>query len=117
MKTEDFYILGKACLCILLTVVPFLITLMIKLKKLIKNKEWSKILQILPNYIIQAEKFMNYSSEEKKEYVKSKLALYSIQNKITYQEEKVDEEIDAIVELTKKVNGREKDKNRIKELR
>lgn len=71
---------------------------------------WNTLSEELPKFIIEAEEFANYSGKEKKEFVKTKLAVYALNNKIRFNEEIFDESIDEIVDLTKKVNAREKDR-------
>lgn len=102
----------SAVLGILISGIPLLVTLLIKTKKLVEEKNWIKLSEALPQFIIEAEGFLNYSGLEKKEFVKTKLAIYALNNKIHFDEEMFNSSIDEIVALTKKVNAREKDKRR-----
>ena len=64
-------------------------------------KELSSVLQSL---IMDAEQFVNFSGEEKKEYVLTKANRYAIENNIPFDESAVDNEIEKIVNLSKNVN-------------
>jgi len=90
--------------------VLFLIAFSVKAGRLAKERNWNKIMEILPDLITEAEKFQGYAGFEKKEFVKSRLAVFTIKNKIKFDENKVDKKIDETVKLTKEVNKREKDK-------
>lgn len=54
-----------------------------------------------------AETFTNYSGEEKKEYVMTKLNQFAIENGITFDEQAVTSKIEELIGLSKNVNGRE----------
>jgi len=88
-------------------------TLIIKLakrtKQWVKERDWNKIAEQLPKLIIEAEKFTHYAGLEKKEYVKTRLAVFAIKNKIVFDEVKFDTQIDDIVKFTKAVNQRTRD--------
>jgi len=90
--------------------VSFLIAFTGKARKFVRERNWNKVMEILPGLIIEAEKFQGYSGAEKKEFVKSRLAVYTMKNKIKFDENRFDKKIDEIVRLTKEVNKREKDK-------
>lgn len=60
--------------------------------------------------ISEAEKFTSYSGVEKKEWVKTKVNQYAITNNIIYDEGVVDGVIENLIDLSKKVNKRDKDK-------
>ena len=61
---------------------------------------------VLP-FIREAEKFSDYRSDEKKAYVMTKANQFAISNKIPFNEEKVGDRVDELVELTRCVNIRE----------
>lgn len=90
------------------------------LAKFVKNAKLKKAAEqtieicnaILP-YIEEAETFVNYSGEEKKAYVMTKVNQYAIENGISFDKELVDNEIEEMVKLSKEVNSREKDKQSI----
>ena len=64
---------------------------------------------ILP-YIEQAETYVHYSGEEKKEYVMTKANQYAIENGIVFNKQAVSAKVEELVELTKEVNARDNDK-------
>lgn len=64
---------------------------------------------ILP-YIVQAESYVHYSGEEKKEYVMTKVNQYAIENRIAFDKQAVSAKVEELVELTKEVNARDNDK-------
>lgn len=90
------------------------------LAKFVKNAKLKKAAEqtieicnaILP-YIEEAETFVNYSGEEKKAYVMTKVNQYAIKNGISFDKELVDNEIEEMVKLSKEVNSREKDKQSV----
>ena len=67
---------------------------------------------ILP-YIEQAESYVHYSGEEKKEYVMTKANQYAIENGIAFNKQAVSAKVEELVELTKEVNARDSDKTMI----
>lgn len=67
---------------------------------------------ILP-YIEQAESYVHYSGEEKKEYVMTKANQYAIENGIAFDKQAVSVKVEELVELTKEVNARDSDKTMI----
>lgn len=98
--------------------VTLLFTTAVFLQKFVKNKRLKKILEktekitreIIP-CIAEAEKLVNYSGIEKKEYVMTKLNQYAINNNISFDEEEASRRIEELVELTKEVNVLHKVKN------
>ena len=54
-----------------------------------------------------AETFTNYSGEEKKEYVMTKLNQFAIENGITFDKQAVINKIKELITLSKNVNGKE----------
>lgn len=94
----------------LVTGLGFLIPL-IKCTKAKKGAQLAlEIAQQVQPYIIEAEKFINYSGDEKLAYVVTKANQYAISNNIKFDVIAVTENIEKLVDLTKKVNVREKDK-------
>jgi len=105
---EIIWIIG-AILSICATGIPSIIGLVRKTKQFIKERDWNKIMQILYALVMDAEKFSNYNGQEKKEFVKSRLAVYTLKNKIIFDEKRFETAIDDIVKLTREVNKRERD--------
>lgn len=62
---------------------------------------------ILP-YIEQAESYIAYSGQEKKEYVMTKANRYAIEKGIAFDESAISEKVEELLELTKTVNAHEK---------
>lgn len=81
------------------------------LEKFVKNKKLKNVLEkaeevtknIIP-YIMEAEKFINYTGEEKKKYVMTRLNQYAIENNIKFNQIEMSNKIEELVELTKNVN-------------
>jgi len=92
------------------TATPLIIKLAKRTKQWSKERDWNRIVEQLPGLIVNAENFMQYTGLEKKEYVKSRLAVFAVKNKIAFDEAKFDAQIDDIVKLTRNVNQRTKDK-------
>lgn len=99
-------------LSFLVTVFGLLISTFTFLLKSVKNGKAKQIAQQILNvteamipYIEQAEKFLNYSGEEKKAYVITRIKEYAIENKIKIDNDFIDKKIEEFVELTNKVNA------------
>lgn len=82
----------------------------------IRNRKAKKILQTtvdiasqLRPYIIEAEKFTNYTGDEKLNYVMTRANQYAIVNGLKFDAEATKKEIEDLIELSKKVNKRDKD--------
>lgn len=57
-------------------------------------------------YIQEAETFLHYSGEEKKQFVMTKANRFAIDNNIKFDEQAVSDKIEELVALTKQVNRR-----------
>lgn len=107
MNLEDLQIY----LSFLAPVLGLLCTTAVFLKKFVKNKNLKKVLEkteqitkeIIP-CIMEAEKFINYSGEEKKSYVMTKLNQYAIVNNIKFNSEETSRKVEELVTFTKEVN-------------
>lgn len=95
---------------LIILVLPFLIALVhnVKVKKSLQKA--LEIAEAVQPYIVEAEKFLAYTGEEKKAYVMTKANQYAIAHNIKFNEAQVSEQIEKLVALTKQVNKREKDK-------
>lgn len=101
----------RLCLSFLAPVLGLLCTTAVFLKKFVKNKNLKKILEkaeeitkeIIP-CIMEAERFVNYSGEEKKTYVMTKLNQFAIANDISFDAETTSSKVEQLVALTKEVN-------------
>ena len=95
----------------------FLITALTFFVKYIKSAKAKRVAEqiitignaVLP-YISKAETFVNYSGQEKKEYVLTKANQFAFEHKIPFNAKEVGEKIEELVALTKSVNSRDKDK-------
>ena len=95
------------------TALGLLVTTVTFLSKFIKSAKAKKIAEniikignaMIP-YIEQAENYVNFSGEEKKQYVMTQANQFAIENGIAFDAEAVGEKIEELVDLTKKVNKR-----------
>ena len=101
------------------SILPLLIAFLTFLVKFIKNEKAKKVLnctlklaETIQPLIVEAEKFTHFSGEEKKQYVLTKANQFAIDHKLKFDQEKVSVMIDELVDTTKKVNMRDKDKAR-----
>lgn len=101
--------------------IGLLSTTIIFFRSSVKNKSLRKLLtkseeilsKIVPS-IEEAESFINYSGEEKKEYVLTKLNRYALENNIFFDNEVIEAKIEEYIRLTKTVNtGKPKNSNKI----
>ena len=93
------------------TTFSLLITCAIFIIKLIKT--WRDKKTFLDNLILEeaitplmemAEKFLNYSGEEKKEFVLTKINQFALENKLYFNAEIISDKIEKLIELSKQVN-------------
>ena len=101
---------------LLAVVIPLLISLFILIAKLTKNtklrilsENFIQVEKVIKKYMENAESFINYSGADKKEWVKTKVNQFCIENDMPYNESVVDSTIERFIDLTKTVNKREKD--------
>ena len=93
------------------TALGLLVTTVTFLTKFIKNAKAKKVAEnivkignaMIP-YIQEAETFLNYSGEEKKQYVMTKANQFAIDNNIPFDAEAVSDKIEELIGLTKQVN-------------
>lgn len=84
---------------------------------LVKNRKAKKALEALNSIagqiqplVVEAERFVNYTGAEKKQFVLTKINDFAIKNKIPFDETAASDLIEEIVATTKQVNMRDKDK-------
>lgn len=106
-NVEEIMTIISACIGLLATITGFLIPLVRSVKAKNRLIAINKLTTELQTLIIEAEAFVNFSGEEKKEYVMTKANRYAIDNKIPYNEQDVDKKIEDLVTLSKEVNKRE----------
>ena len=92
-----------ACVLFIVKIIRGYIT-----KKKLKNSY--VLLEAVPPLMEIAEQFTNYSGEEKKEYVMTRVNQFALENKIKFDSEAVNEKIEELIGLSKKVNGVKSDK-------
>lgn len=116
--TKEIISIISALVTLIITLTPLIIVIIKKCKKIkqvieiaIKEKNWNSVLKILPEIIQEAELFIKCSGNEKKQYVLDKIENISLANNFEFDIDKCGKEIDTLVQLTKKVNQREKDKS------
>ena len=105
----------KLILSITATGIGLLITALTFFTKFLRNAKAKKLAQniidisnaIIP-YIKQAEQFLNYTGEEKKEYVITKVNQFALENNIPFDIEVVSSKIEELIVLTKQVNIKNK---------
>ena len=102
---------------VLAIIIPMMIGILVLISKLTKNLKLRKIAEnlvkvekVVFDYVNNAEGFVNYSGNDKKEWVKTKVNQFCITNKITYKDEIIDEIIENYITLSKTVNKRESEK-------
>ena len=107
----------KEIIAVILSLIVGTIVLIIKLIKNVKLKvtaiNLNDLEKVISDYICTAEAFLNYSGAEKKEWVKTKVNQYAIENRIVYNENVTNEVIENLIRLSKIVNKREKDKEKL----
>lgn len=103
-QIEEIITIISAALGLIITITGFLIPLVKSTKAKKSLIAVNKLTGALQNMVIEAEKFVNYSGEEKKQYVMTKAYKYAVENKIPYDENAVSEKIEDLVALSKQVN-------------
>lgn len=107
MNPENIHIY----LSLLAPALGLLCTTAVFLQKFVKNKKLKKILEkteqitkeIIP-CITEAEGYTNYTGEEKKKYVMTKLNQFAIEQHLNFDYDKISDKIESLIDLTKKVN-------------
>ena len=106
----------KEIIDIIAVALPLVISLIVVIAKLTKNTKLKNVSEnlieveiVVKRFMESAESFINYSGNDKKEWVKVKVNQYCIENGIPYNDSIVDSLIERFIELTKTVNKREKD--------
>lgn len=82
----------------------------VKLVKTVKDKKNMSSVTLLDGALAPlmeiAEKFLNYSGEEKKQFVLTKINQFAIENGLKFDAETTTEKIERLIELTKQVNAK-----------
>lgn len=86
------------------------IIFIIKIIKIIKSKKQimnSALLEeAVPQLMGIAERFCNYSGDEKKEFVMTKINQFAIENGFKFEAETISNKIEEFIKLSKEVNYR-----------
>lgn len=105
---------------LLTIVITLAISFIVLLSKLFKNVKLKRVAQNLieveksvREYICQIEDFSNFTGEDKKEWVKTKVNQFCINKGIDFNEELVDEFIEMFISFSKVVNKRDKEMNEL----
>ncbi len=101
---EQLITIASAGIGLLATITGFLIPLVKNVKAKNKLLALNQLSTLLKSLIVEAEQFVNFTGEEKKEYVMTKANRYALENKIPFDESIIDGEIEKIVKLSKNVN-------------
>lgn len=107
MNPENLHIY----LSLLAPALGLLCTTVVFLQKFVKNKKLKRVLEkteqitkeIIP-CITEAEKLTNFTGEEKKKLVMTKLNQFAIDNQLKFDQEKISNQIENLIKLTKVVN-------------
>ena len=92
-----------------LPLVIAMLTFIIKFIRTAKMKKSLELTQTLQTFIVDAEKFINYNGEEKKEYVMTRANQFAIEHSMKFDGDSISALIDRIVNVTKQVNARPQD--------
>ena len=86
------------------------IIFLIKLIKCVRSKKGKQNLDLLLEAVAPivevAEGYANFSGEEKKEYVLTKVNQFAIENGITFDTNLISDKIENLITLSKKVNSK-----------
>lgn len=99
----------------ILGMVITILTFIIKLSKSKKVRKTAEEMLVVSNklceYVEIAEGFKNYTGEEKKNFVLTKMNQYSIDNNIKFDSNYIIEKLESLIETTKKVNVKSDNKD------
>lgn len=110
MTAIEIIRIASLSVSLLISVSGFIIALVKGIINSIKTKKWGELTNALQGYISDAEKYINYTGEEKKEKVLSWATNFCQEHGIKFDKDKIGNIIEELVTLTKQVNQREKDK-------
>jgi hypothetical protein len=105
---------------ILVVTIPLIIGFLILISKILKSSKlrvvaenYIDVEKVVKDFMSNAENFLNYNGTDKKEWVKTKVNQFCIENGIPYKDDMVNIIIEQFICLTKSVNKREKDKENL----
>lgn len=105
-NVKEIITIVSAVVGILITITSFLIPLVKNSKAKKQLTAVNQIAGVLQNLVIEAEKFVNYSGEEKKQYVMTLANRYALENNLPYDEDYISAKIEELVSLSKQVNSK-----------
>ena len=97
--------LAGACVGLIVTVATLIFKYAGSAKARKAAEQTMEICNAILPYIEQAESYVHYSGEEKKEYVMTKANWYAIENNIAFDEDVVSEKVEELITLSKEVNA------------
>lgn len=71
-----------------------------------KKIKFSDFVDHLEDWIVEAEQHKNYTGAEKLKFVLSEAFKFCVENHIKYDENKITEKIESLIELSKQVNAK-----------
>lgn len=99
----------------ILGMVVTILTFVIKLSKSKKVRRTAEEMLVVSNklceYVEEAEGFKNYTGDEKRNFVLTKMNQFSIDNNIKFDSNYIIEKIESLIATTKKVNVKSEDKD------
>lgn len=104
MSIEIIKSLVCTALGIIITFITFILKVIKKNKIIKKSDGLISVLSILEAEIIEAEKNTNYTGEEKKNYVLTRINQYMIDHNLKFNKEYIEAKLEELIELTKEVN-------------
>ncbi|MGM9971027.1 MAG: hypothetical protein ACI35W_01285 [Anaeroplasmataceae bacterium] len=104
MSIEIIKSLACTALGIIITFITFILKVIKKNKIIKKSDGLISVLSILEAEIIEAEKNTNYTGEEKKNYVLTRINQYMIDHNLKFNKEYIEAKLEELIELTKEVN-------------
>ena len=108
---EVFLSLIGTSLSLLVACIVFLIKLIQSIHSKKKRQNCDLLLETVAPIVEIAEGYTNYSGEEKKEFVMTKVNQFAIENGIAFNTKLVSEKIEELISLSKKVNSRNENGN------
>ncbi len=109
MEIDSIKTVAISLIGILLTFITCIIKVIKKNKIIKKNTGVLSVLEVLENEIKEAEKNINYTGAEKKNYVITRVTQYMIENNLKYSPEEIINKLEELISLTKEVNVKTKE--------
>lgn len=103
MEPDEIIKMVSLCVSLLISLFGFVVAVI----KEVKLKKWDQIKSVLITFIEKAEEYTTYSGAEKKTAVLKWTKEFCDSHNIKFDVEKVSEQIEELVEFTKKVNKKD----------